>query len=71
MYFSFHGIENILLTSEPLQLKSSSPVLMAHLIAWEWLVNTDKVQGHGLPTKYKYTPDSAPLNDYRCTLLGY
>lgn len=39
-------------------------MLLTHLIAQGWLVNTDKVQRPGLSTKYKYTPDPPPLNEY-------
>ena len=63
--FFFYRVDNILLTSVFFQFESSSPVLLVHVTARGWLVNTDKVQGPGLSTKFKDTPDLPPLNNYR------
>ena len=62
--FLFHYIDDILLTSVFSQLKSSSPILMVHLIV-RGRLHIDKIQGPGLATKDKHTLNPSPLNNYR------
>ena len=62
--FLFHYIGDILLTSVFSQLKSSSSILMVHLIV-RGRLHIDKIQGPGLATKDNHTLNPSPLNNYR------